>query len=93
MTLHEVTTQLFNLSIDGFFNREKFTLQRLQDYISAMTQGEEAATVTMEIALPDGWWYFTVSKLPQFGRGFYDYTIPDNREDEAHIKSRLFSNS
>lgn len=91
MTLNEVTKQLFSLSVGGYFNHEKFTAGQLHNYISKMTGGENPSTVTMEIALPDGWWYFTVSKLPQYGRGFYDYNIPDSRKKEAHIKAKLFS--
>lgn len=91
MTLTEVTNQLYNLSVNGYFNREKFTLERLRSYVSKMLSDDKEQSITMEIALPDGWWYFTISKLPQFGRNFYDYNIPDSRAKEAHIKSLLFS--
>ncbi len=91
MTLNEVTRQLFSLSVGGYFNHEKFTFVQLHNYISKMTHGGKPVSVIMEIALSDGWWYFTVSNLPQFGRGFYDYNIPDSRRKEAHIKSKLFS--
>ena len=89
MTLNEITKQLFNLSIGGYFNREKFTETRLRNYITAMTRGENLRPVVMEIALPDGWWNFEIHRLPEIGKDFYDYSIPENREQEKAVLGRL----
>ncbi len=82
MTLREVSRQLFELSVSGYFNRKKLTEKQLRNHIAAQTQGDGQKTVVMEIALPDGWWYFEVEKLPQFGKGYYEYHIPVTREQE-----------
>lgn len=91
MTLREVSTQLFDLSIDGFFNREKFSRARLHNYLRDMLREPQALaipnTLVIEIALPDGWWHCTVSR---FGTMF-DYWIPDTREQEAKLLEKLVS--
>lgn len=89
MTIKEVTHQLFSLSVGGYFNREKFTETRLRDYITAMTRGEGSKTVVMEIALPDGWWFFEVVRLPKIGKDFFDYFVPDDRGQEKVVLSHL----
>ena len=38
----------------------------------------------MQIALPDGRWFF---KLNKFAKNEYDYTIPDTRTQEQKIKA------
>ena len=88
MTLHEVANQLYSLSIDGFFNREKFTKSQLYNYLSAMFCNKPASgsTIIMEVALPDGWWIFSVSRYACASDGF-GYYIPDTREQESRIKS------
>lgn len=91
MTLHEIAHQLFNLSVAGYFNREKFTETRLRNHIAAQTQGDGQKTIVMEIALPDGWRNFEISRMPQFGKGFYDYNIPETREQEKAVLSRLYA--
>jgi len=89
MTLHEVSSQLYDLSIDGFFNRERFTKKRLHDTLAAhMREPQFNAipnTFVMEIALPDGWWFFTVSK---HGKE-YGYCIPETREQEKALLARF----
>jgi len=85
MTINEVSNQLFSLSVGGYFNREKFTRTRLRNQIAALLR--EPGVITLEIALPDGWWYFNIFRYPD---NCYQYVIPETREQEAHIKSRIF---
>ncbi len=89
MTLHDVSSQLYALSLDGFFNHERFTMKRLHDTLTAhMREAQFNAipnTFVMEIALPDGWWFFTVNK---YGAE-YDYWIPDTREQEKALLDRF----
>lgn len=80
MTLNEVAKQLFDLSNGGHLDGKRFTKQELQEHIRRMTQDDGASITVMDIALPDGLWPCTISWLPQFGRGFYDYYIPDNKQ-------------
>jgi len=88
MTLHEISSQLYSLSVDGFFNREKFTKSQLYSYLSTMfsCKPDTGSTIIMEIALPDGWWIFSVSRYSSTADGF-SYFIPDTREQETHVKS------
>lgn len=89
MTLREVSSQLFDLSVDGFFNREKFSRRRLHDYLRIMLREPQhnaiPNTFVLEIALPDGWWHCTVSR---FGTMF-DYWIPDTRDQESRLLEKL----
>ena len=89
MTIHELSEQLHSLSVGGYFNREKFSVERLQAQIEALTRTSDS--VIFEIALPDGWWYFKIYKYGmERGRGQYDYYIPETRDQELRIKNELF---
>lgn len=96
MTIREISTQLHSLSVGGYFNREKFTRQQLHGYITGMfREGVKLAirnTLVMEIALPDGWWYFTITRWGD-GPDGYDYYIPDKREDSDRIYKLLTSSA
>ena len=84
MSIKEITTQLYDLSIAGYFNREKFTKARLETYINTMLRTGDS--LIMEVALPDGWWLCEVQKVNGAG---YDYYIPDTREQETALKRKL----
>ena len=92
MTLHEITKQLFHLSIDNHFNGEHFTRQEFKHYIINMMRTSESLkirnTIVMEISLADGSWLFAVNKFADTSDG-YDYFIPDTREQEAQIWRQL----
>ena len=92
MTIHEVSTQLHKLSVDGFFNGEQFTKRELEAYIKGMfrpgTTLKADNRLVMEIALRDGGWLFTIDRFSDRPDGF-DYYIPDNRDQEARIWSLL----
>ena len=80
MTVKELTNQLFDLSVAGYFNGEKFTKERLNTYITNMFKTGQR--LVMNIALPDGRWYFYINK---YNDNDYDYVIPDTREQEERI--------
>lgn len=86
MTLSNIARQLYNSSVGGFFNREKFSEERLLNYLSSMMR--TGNSLVMEIALPDGWWFFTVTRYAK-GRDGFDYMIPDTREQESRITAAL----
>lgn len=87
MTIPEISRQLHSLSVGGYFNGEKFSLNRLETYISSLLR--TGNRLVMEIALPDGWWFFTISRISSKPDGF-DYHIPETREEEEnHIKVLL----
>ena len=92
MTIHELSTQLHNLSVGGYFNGEKFTKRQLEHYIASSFRPEVSLKagnqLVMEIALRDGRWFFTINRWSDKPDGF-DYTIPDNRDQEARIISLL----
>lgn len=89
MTLHEVSSQLYKLSLGGFFNHEKFTQKQLDNMLSANMREARSNAIpnafVMEIALPDGWWYCTINKCG----AEYDYCIPDTREQEKCLLDRF----
>lgn len=92
MTIHQIAQQLFDSSVAGYFNGEKFTRRELELYIASMfregTSLKAGNRLVMEIALPDGRWYFFIT---HYGAGAdeFDYTIPDDRDQEAQIKGLL----
>ena len=88
MTIPQVSRQLIGLSVGGYINGEKFTVDRLAAQIAKLFSGTSKTQVVMEIALPDGRWFFTVNR---FGKGHdgFDYTIPEDREQEAAVKRLL----
>jgi hypothetical protein len=91
MTIHEISNQLHHLSVDGFFNGEKFTKQELEHYIhNCFSKGllKLENRLVMEIRLRDGEWLFTVDRFSNSTDGF-DYYIPDTREQENHIWTLL----
>lgn len=83
MTLTQVANQLFDLSVAGYFNSEKFTRSQFCEALKHwLLTGD---SVIMEIALPDGHWHFEVVN---YGDG-YDYYIPETREQDARLREKL----
>ena len=87
MTIREVCNQLFDLSVGGYFNGEKFTIERLIKQTENMFRGSSPKggnRVVWQIALPDGWWHFTITK---YGNrpDEWGYYIPETREQEKKI--------
>ena len=97
MTLREVSDQLYSLSVGGYFNREKFTRQRLYTCLKAWLSPqalapEKTGRWVMEIALRDGWWWMQVTKYADRPDGF-DYYIPDTREESDRLLESLVNGS
>lgn len=92
MTIREIAHQLHRLSVVGYFNGEKFSEKELRGYLEGMFRPgvhlKAGNSVIMEISLPDGNWFFSVSRFSD-SRDGYDYWIPDNKEEEGRILSRL----
>ena len=90
MTLHETATSLYNLSVGGYFNREKFSLSRLETYIRTLFNGnlKLGNRAVIEIALPDGWWLCEIIRYSDKRDGFA-YEIPESREQEQRIYNEL----
>lgn len=92
MTIHELSNHLYNLSVGGYFNGEKFTRRQLELHIRSAFKSEATLKIphqyVMEIALPDGRWMFSVNHYNSAADGF-DYTIPDNRDQEQALRDLL----
>lgn len=86
MTLNEVINQIYDLSVGGYFNGEKFTKERLTNMLKAMFRTNNRYIIG--IALPDGWWTMQIN---QFAPNEFDYIIPDTREEEQKIIDRLYN--
>lgn len=85
MTIREVCHQLYNLSVAGYFNREKFTETEITEVISDHFKYIPRATdYLLEISLPDGRWHMLITRYADKPDGF-DYIIPDNREEETKL--------
>lgn len=84
MTIREVCKQLYDLSVGGYFNGEKVTLDRLINQTKNMfrTPLKGGNRLVMQIALPDGWWNFYIV---EYNKGQFDYYIPDTREQEKRV--------
>ena len=94
MTLHQVAEQLYDLSVDGFFNHEHFTKQQWEEKLKMAFRPEAEPRalgnrLVQEIALPDRWWLFYVVRYSDAPDGF-DYWIPDTREQEEALAAELY---
>lgn len=87
MTLRSISDQLFDLTLGGHVNGEKFSRQELAHYISNMFR--TGNRLILEICLPDGRWFCKITRHADAPDGF-DYFVPDNREQEILIKQELF---
>ena len=85
MTIKEVINQVYGLSINGYFNRERFSKTEFNTLIRTMFKNGN--NYICEIALPDGWWYMKIMKLQNHE---YDYYIPDTRDQEQIIIKQLY---
>lgn len=81
MTKTELTRQLMDLSIAGYFNSEKFSKERLNKYISKLCRND-GDKLYMRIAMPDGWWLF---KIVRYSATDWDYIIPNTRDEEQKL--------
>lgn len=88
MTISQCARQLHDLSVGGYFNGEKFTVDRLTNMIASLFNGSTKKHIVLQIALPDGWWFFTINHYNESRDGF-DWTIPETREQEAKVLSLL----
>lgn len=93
MTIHEVATQLFQLS-NGNINGEQFSPAELSRFLGqffrkgmSLKLGDR---VILQIALPDGEWYFQITHYNDKIDGF-DYYIPDTREQEQMLWDELMA--
>ena len=87
MTLHEVEQHIKAVNIGNWFEREKKPAGWLRTTLKHNFCEEGATRWIFEAALPDGWWYISVSK---FDNGEYGYFIPETREQEDKLKHQLY---
>lgn len=94
MTLHDVSNALYNISVGGYFNGEKFTKSRLYSYIKNAFRDEVRlpipGRVIMEISLPDGRWFMSINHYNDKPDG-YDWWIPDTREQSDGLINQLIT--
>ena len=87
MTLNEVINQVYSLSVGGYFNGEKFSKREFAEYVKGVFRPELGTRRwLMEIALPDGRWYFQMTRFDDTVYG-YDYYIPITRQQEQALIS------
>lgn len=89
MTINEVINQVYGLSVAGYFNGEKYSKREFAEYVKGVFRPELNTTRwLMEIALPDGRWYFSMYRFAD-DRDGYDYFIPETRLQEQALISNL----
>ena len=89
MTLNQVSDSLFDLSVFGYFNGEKFTRAQLRNYLKRAFRPEtQTSSWVLEIALPDGRWFCQISHYSPASDGF-DYYIPETRAQEQVLWDRF----
>lgn len=86
MTIKEVAKQIYSLSVAGYVNREKFTLERLTNQLTTFCAREGVPfpvghKYVLEVAFLDGWWHCYVAKYSDAVDGYF-YWIPKTRDEE-----------
>ena len=91
MTLHEVSSQLYNLT-SGHVCGENYTKTQLERVIRMWMRDSEHNTIknrrVITIALPDGEWPATIDRFSASADGF-DYWIPDTRDEAQAFWDRF----
>ena len=87
MTLKEVSNQVYGLALGGYINGEKFTAERLYKQMRAMLRTGD--NYIFEICLPDGRWMAEAYRVRVGDQTFYDYFIPDTRDQETGLYQKL----
>jgi hypothetical protein len=84
MTLTEVTNQIYDLTIAGYINGEKFTKKEFKDAMHHwfLTKSQ----FIIEVSLPDGRW---LCKIAYIGNGEWDYFLPETRKQEERLYAEL----
>ena len=88
MTLHEVAHQLYTICspVPCYINDVKRTSEAdVRNLLSTWLRGEHSQFIC-QYALPDGRWYIKLTRDGQY----YDYYIPDTREQEKRLIAELF---
>lgn len=84
MTIHTVSSHLVDLS--KVINGEHFSKPRLEAMLNSLFRVSDRYIGT--ILLPDGEWFFMVTRYATKPDGF-DYYIPDNRDDNERLANLL----
>lgn len=84
MTLTEVTNQIYDLTIAGYINGEKFTRKQFKEAVKHwFLTGKK---FIIEVSLPDGRWLCKIIKL---SNDEWDYFLPETRKQEERLYSEL----
>jgi len=86
MTLNETINQIYDLTVDGIINGEKFTRKQFSEILKHFFKELSFDQLIFEITLPDGNW---LVKLYKWDNKEYDYFLPDTREQEKKLYREL----
>lgn len=93
MTLKEACNRLYDHSLLGYINGEKFTKKRLYNMVSSAFKDGVSLKIpdkyVLEVCLPDGRWYCSINRYNHTADGF-DYWIPESRNQEAKLLHALY---
>lgn len=88
MTINYIADQLYNISVAGYFNGEKFTRKEFRTFLAMNLRNCKA--FRFEVALLDGRWLCEVRRYADTADGF-DYYVPDSRDAEAELWHRFLA--
>ena len=92
MTKTEVLKQVYGLSVNGNFNGEHLSFTKFKSFVEETLDRKKKKTndvyesADMRIKLPDGVWFMSITR---FRDGFWDYYIPETREDERRVFGKV----
>mgnify|MGYP000034103481 CR=1 FL=1 len=91
MTKSEVYKQLYDLSVHGRFNHQKWPFLKFKDYCNEKFKDDKRQSIIVEILLPDGWWYCAISHFKIKNEVIWDYHIPDTKEEQERLYGEVIN--
>lgn len=89
MTKGEVYKQVYDLSVHGNFNHQKWSFLKFKDYCNEKFNDDKRNSIFVEILLPDGWWYCAITRLKIKNEIIWDYFIPDTKEEQDRMYGEI----
>lgn len=86
MTLTQTINEIYDLTIAGYINGEKFTKTEFKRNMKHFFNDLGFQKYIIEVSLPDGRW---LCKITKFSNGEFDYFLPETREQEKHLYAEL----
>ena len=86
MTKNEVYKQVYDLSVRGRFNHQKWSFLRFKGVCDTRFEDDNCNHIILEILMPDGWWHMVIHRLRIHDDVIWDYYIPDTKDEENMLR-------